>query len=288
MTRDNKGPHKAKCWVIFWLLVFGMDVVRYGQMWSDVLFCQVVFKLHETFRDPVVEVAAPPFELKRFGWGTFLVKVFIHLHDGRQLETSHMLSFDQPETFRTVALPLKAAPKATAEGNFWGLCGSSSADAASEWREEEPVVRSTFLFTDGQANMGITKVDDLCQAASGLLEELREHKSSISTFGFGADHNADMLRRLADTTTDGTYSHVESEDQIAEAFGEALGGLLSTTHQNVSMTLQLAPNVSFLRAYSSFKASVEGQLVKLDLGDLFSEERRDVLVSLRRGAPGKK
>ena len=32
-------------------------------------------------------------------------------------------------------------------------------------------------------------------------------------------------------TADGTYSHVETEDQIAEAFGEALGGLLSTTHQ---------------------------------------------------------
>ena len=68
---------------------------------------QVVFKLHETFRDPVVEVTAAPFELKRFGWGTFMVRMVIHLQDGRQLETNHMLCFDKPETFRTVLLPLR-------------------------------------------------------------------------------------------------------------------------------------------------------------------------------------
>ncbi|CAL1158092.1 unnamed protein product [Cladocopium goreaui] len=251
---------------------------------------KVVFKLHETFRDPVVEVTTAPFELKRFGWGTFMVKVVIHLQDGRQVETSHMLCFDKPETFRTVLLPLRS-PEATGRSeSFWGLCGKSSTDQGSEFTVEtreflvetrEAVVRSTFLFTDGHANMGITKTEDLCQAASGLLGELKEYKSSISTFGFGADHNADMLRCLADTTTDGTYSHVESEDQIAEAFGEALGGLLSTTHQNVSLMLQLAPNVTFSRAYSSFKPTVEHGVVTLELGDLFSEERRDILVSLR-------
>lgn len=240
---------------------------------------QVVFKLHETFRDPIVEVTAAPFELKRFGWGTFVVKAFIHLQDGRELETSHMLSFEKPETFRTVLLPLRSAPR---RESFWGLCGSSAVDDGEVTVEtKEAVVRSTFLFTDGHANMGITRTEDLCEAATGLLGELKDCKSSISTFGFGADHNADMLRKLADTTTDGTYSHVESEDQIAEAFGEALGGLLSTTHQNVSLTLQLAPNVTFSRAYSTFKATVEDGLVKLDLGDLFAEERRDVLVSLK-------
>ena len=254
--------------------------VRFGAE-DQRLVKKVVFKLHETFRDPVVEVTAAPFELKRFGWGTFEVKVVIHLQDGREVETSHMLSFEKPETFRTVLLPLRTpGPAQPAQESFWGLCGSSSADDASEL-SVEAVVRSTFLFTDGHANLGITKTEDLSQAAAGLLEELKDYKSSISTFGFGADHNADMLRRLADTTTDGTYNHVESEDQIAEAFGQALGGLLSTTHQNVSMTLQLAPNVSFLRAYSSYKPSVEDGLVTLDLGDLYSEERRDVLVSLR-------
>lgn len=65
--------------------------------------------------------------------------------------------------------------------------------------------------------------------------------------------------------------------------GPGLAGLLSTTHQNVSLTLQLAPNVTFSRAYSSFKPTVEHGVVTLELGDLFSEERRDILVSLRCG-----
>ncbi|CAE7530432.1 YAF9 [Symbiodinium necroappetens] len=80
------------------------------------------------------------------------------------------------------------------------------------------------------ANEGIRDTAGICAAATSMLTELRNCKSTISTFGFGADHNAEMLCRLADTA-DGTYSHVETEDQIAEAVGEALGGLLSTTHQ---------------------------------------------------------
>ena len=84
---------------------------------------------------------------------------------------------------------------------------------------------------DGLANEGIRDTAGICSAATNMLTELRNCRSTISTFGFGANHNAEMLRQLADTA-EGTYSHVESEDQIAEAFGEALGGLLSTTHQH--------------------------------------------------------
>ena len=165
-----------------------------------------------------------------------------HLHgEGRHPPAGRSSGGDQPHVVlrQTRDLPHRAAAIAqplkqqVEVSRFGALCGKSSTDQGSEFTVEtreflvetrEAVVRSTFLFTDGHANMGITKTEDLCQAASGLLGELKEYKSSISTFGFGADHNADMLRCLADTTTDGTYSHVESEDQIAEVFGEALGG----------------------------------------------------------------
>ena len=50
----------------------------------------MVFHLHPTFRDAVVEVAQPPFELKRVGWGTFEILAEIHLKDGRELKVSHL------------------------------------------------------------------------------------------------------------------------------------------------------------------------------------------------------
>ncbi|CAE7898551.1 YAF9, partial [Symbiodinium necroappetens] len=239
---------------------------------------KVVFHLHETFSEPVVEVAAPPFQITRFGWGTFEILAVIHLQDGRELKLTHTLSFDRPETFRTVLLPLKLP--ASSSSGFWGLglCGA----APEEIEEEtiaEAVVRSTFLFTDGMANEGIRDTAGICAAATSMLTELRNCKSTISTFGFGVGHNAEMLRRLADTA-DGTYSHVETEDQIAEAFGEALGGLLSTTHQNVSLSLELAPGVGFLRAFTCFPVEPQDGRITVELGDLFAEERRDILVAL--------
>mmetsp|Transcript_43719 Transcript_43719/g.81562 ORF Transcript_43719/g.81562 Transcript_43719/m.81562 type:complete len:656 (-) Transcript_43719:233-2200(-) len=255
--------------------------LRFARPEEQSLVKKVVFQLHETFRDPVVEVTTPPFELTRMGWGTFEVHATLYLHDGRELKVSHMLSFDRPETFRTVLLPLVQPQQSSGawQERFWDLCGSSSADASGELNLPA-VVRSTFLFTDGHANMGCKDTAGICAAASAMLRELGGCKSSISTFGFGSDHNADMLQQLADAG-EGTYSHVQSEDQIAEAFGEALGGLLSTTHQNVSLCLQLAPGVSLARAYTTFPVVPEADnRVVVEVGDLFAEERRDILVSL--------
>lgn len=279
--------------------------VRFNKPEDEALVQKVVFELHETFRDPIVEVQQPPFQLTRLGWGTFEVMITLHMKDGRELKVDHMLSFDQAETFRPVLLPLTgsaswgaAASSAAASvassvglGSFWNLC-TNSAERAEEMPEDraarlaagldpDAVVRSTFLFTDGHANCGITESGAICSATLAMLDELSSCKSTISTFGFGQDHRAEMLQRIADAG-EGSYSHVQSsEDQIAECFGEALGGLLSTTHQNVSLKLELAPGVQLDRAFTTFPVEPTQDGVKVELGDLFAEERRDVLISLR-------
>lgn len=147
------------------------------------------------------------------------------------------------------------------------------------------VVRSTFLFTDGLANVGITQVGNLCRAAENKLGEFSGNRCTVSTFGFGADHNADLLKNLADIGA-GVYSYVENEDQIGQAFGEALGGLLTTTHQNVKLSLELAPGVVVKKTCTDY--AVEGpsagsggsSVLSITIGDLFAEERRDILIAL--------
>jgi len=148
---------------------------------------------------------------------------------------------------------------------------------------QEAAVRSTFLFTDGLANMGIVNTDALCAAAQGALEQLGDRRCTLSCFGFGADHSAALLQGLAELGG-GLYSYVESEDQIGQAFGEALGGLLSTTHQNVQLSLKLAPGVSVARVCTDFaceRREEDGaQSLVIEAGDLFAEERRDILLML--------
>ncbi|CAK8991528.1 unnamed protein product [Durusdinium trenchii] len=262
--------------------------VRFNRPEEEALVQKVIFELHETFRDPVVEVQQPPFQLTRLGWGTFEVKITLHMKDGREFKVA-----------RGLLLFWRVLPWCSFHCCFRGLlcgagellesCTASFAERAEEMREDraslgagnpDVVVRSTFLFTDGHANCGITESDALCAATTAMLNELSSCKSTISTFGFGQDHRAEVLQRIADAG-EGSYSHVQSEDQIAECFGEALGGLLSTTHQNVSLKLELAPGVQFDRAFTSFPVEPIENGVKVELGDLFAEERRDVLISLR-------
>jgi hypothetical protein len=230
---------------------------------------KVVYNLHETFRDPVVEVTEAPFKLTRFGWGTFTVHAAVHLKDGRVLQLKHNLQFGPPETFSTLWQPLRA-PEVPPERILGEV--------------EQGVVRSTFLFTDGLANVGITKADDIKEAAQGKLKEMGDQISTLSTFGFGGDHDANLLQGLAEVG-EGMYTYVESEDMIGAAFGEALGGLLSTTHQNVCLTLNLEPGVGFVKALSAFPVQTpltgpDGTQVSIEVADLFAEERRDVLVML--------
>jgi hypothetical protein len=120
------------------------------------------------------------------------------------LELEHDLIFGQQESFKTLLLPLRSAPIQFAPPAR--ICGpSGSSESASpavvsdrDGREacSDGAVRSCFLFTDGLANVGISKPEGICQAAISALDELGGRRCTLSTFGFGADHSADLLRSL--------------------------------------------------------------------------------------------
>eukprot|EP00747_Dinoflagellata_sp_TGD_P163611 gnl/TRDRNA2_/TRDRNA2_182456_c0_seq1.p1 gnl/TRDRNA2_/TRDRNA2_182456_c0~~gnl/TRDRNA2_/TRDRNA2_182456_c0_seq1.p1 ORF type:complete len:676 (-),score=127.19 gnl/TRDRNA2_/TRDRNA2_182456_c0_seq1:140-2167(-) len=269
----GRGPApQGAQWIHEWTMELHFEAPE-----DAALVQKVVYNLHDTFTIPKVEVnEGPSFTLRHIGWGTFDVHAAVHLHDGRVLQLVHGLRFDQPGTFRTVLLPLRAAP---------GEDEAAAIVAEEPQHAEHAVVRSTFLFTDGLANFGITTSDGICAAAEAALGELGDQCCSLSTFGFGADHNADLLKGLADKGN-GIYSYVEGEDQIGSAFGEALGGLLSTTHQNVKLSLALSPGICLARAPATSypvedvtaKDATAAPIFNIDLGDLFAEERRDILV----------
>lgn len=67
-----------------------------------------------------------------------------------------------------------------------------------------PAIHSVFLFTDGQANQGVTDVHGITTAMANMLAahgqpgaEDKPHAPAqvkVHTFGFGADHNTEMLQ----------------------------------------------------------------------------------------------
>lgn len=148
--------------------------------------------------------------------------------------------------------------------------------------------RAVLLFTDGMANQGITEPQRILDAAQGAMAA---SPMTVFTFGFGRDHNEDLLRSLAEMpgAAPGLYYFLQTRESIPQAFADCLGGLVSVVAQNAQLRLKACGNgdgrVSLGRALGSYKAEVDanGELV-IALGDMYAEDERDVLFELSLSA----
>ena len=61
----------------------------------------VKYILHDTFPNPIrtINNSKDGFRLKTSGWGTFLIKAFVNLKNGKKIKMDHYLelSYDPPE-----------------------------------------------------------------------------------------------------------------------------------------------------------------------------------------------
>ena len=102
-------------------------------------------------------------------------------------------------------------------------------------RKQKNKVTSLFMLSDGLDNIGL--VDTNFQKS---LETLQINDVfTINTFGFGNDHDPELMRKLA-TIKDGNFYYIEKLDLVDEFFVNALGGLLSVIGEN--FTLKLSTN----------------------------------------------
>ena len=102
--------------------------------------------------------------------------------------------------------------------------------------------------------------------------------ASIYTFGFGADHNAELLQALSDAGN-GVYFYIDSSEKIPESFADCLGGLLSTAAQNITVDITMENGCKVTHAYAgrSTKSTDSGTSLSLPIGDIQSEECRDLV-----------
>jgi hypothetical protein len=88
----------------------------------------------------------------------------------------------------------------------------------------------------------------------------RDHNFTIHTFGFGNDHDPELMTSIADLR-DGNFYYIENLDLIDACFVDALGGLFSVVGENVIIQLSL----SFKAPFVSHKISkTYGKMWKFD------------------------
>uniref|UniRef100_A0A2P2IU57 Uncharacterized protein MANES_04G018200 n=1 Tax=Rhizophora mucronata TaxID=61149 RepID=A0A2P2IU57_RHIMU len=152
-------------------------------------------------------------------------------------------------------------------------------------------VASIILLSDGQDTYTITSPNgSRAQPDFKSLIPLSIHRNGgtglqipVHAFGFGADHDAASMHSISEISG-GTFSFIESESVIQDAFAQCIGGLLSVVVQELRVEVECVHSslkINSIKA-GSYRSNVMAnpRVGFVDVGDLYAEEERDFLVTL--------
>lgn len=147
-------------------------------------------------------------------------------------------------------------------------------------------VRTIFLLTDGLPNEGVSDREGIVNLTKGCLgSNGGQNPIPIHCFGYGSDHDSEMLRDISAATEGGTYYYVGSDSDVSSAFGDALGGVLSVVAQNTIVSLKVPQEsansgISILNVkHDNAKKNPDGSY-SISLNDFYAEESRDIIFEV--------
>lgn len=156
-------------------------------------------------------------------------------------------------------------------------------------RGDQVAISRCLLLTDGLANHGLTDHDQLIQHAAAL----RERGVQTSTFGVGRDFDERLLAGMADAGG-GHFYFLATAPQIPALIASEFGEALEVVIRQAALEVRLAPGMT-AELVSRFRSRPtppsrggDGQVLRVELGDLVSAQDVDVVVAIRfpRGEAG--
>eukprot|EP01117_Protostelium_nocturnum_P006793 TRINITY_DN243_c0_g1_i1.p1 TRINITY_DN243_c0_g1~~TRINITY_DN243_c0_g1_i1.p1 ORF type:complete len:517 (-),score=175.86 TRINITY_DN243_c0_g1_i1:60-1460(-) len=153
--------------------------------------------------------------------------------------------------------------------------GIQQLNSQKESRGQDTVV-STLLFTDGQANSGPRDAEGILKYGGGA------GGSTVNTFGFGSDHDANMLNELA-RKGEGAYFYIKGTSDIGPSFANCLGGLTSVFAQKIKIRAEGLNGVTISESFTKYNESKDanGKWNELEMQDIQSEEQKDIIFKIK-------
>jgi len=139
---------------------------------------------------------------------------------------------------------------------------------------DNEAINRVIILSDGLANRGITSRDELRRLVAGWGEA----GVRVTAMGLGADFDEDLMWDLANSSG-GAYHFIESPSQLAGIYEKELRTLAATVAKDVTVTLNLPEGVRLGQVYG-YASKVEGDRVKITVGDVASAQLRRVRVQL--------
>ncbi|CAI9302923.1 unnamed protein product [Lactuca saligna] len=163
-----------------------------------------------------------------------------------------------------------------------------------EDRREKNPVASIILLSDGQDTYTVAaSFNSSSNSNSGGQNRSNYHlllpgvgtgiEIPVHTFGFGTDHDASLMHSISEISG-GTFSFIETESVIQDAFAQCIGGLLSVVVKSLQLIIETEnPGI---RLKSLKAGSYKNHLMPdrrsgiIDVGDMYADEERDFLASV--------
>lgn len=139
------------------------------------------------------------------------------------------------------------------------------------------IKQGILLLTDGVANMGLTRPQDILDLVHNTIEKFRG--TSISSVGYGTDHNVELLQSIS-TEGGGSYYVVNNLEDVATVFGDILGGLVSCAAQQVRVVLPIGTEIK-----SRYATNTISDKMEIVIGDMPAGAEAAFLAKIPAGNP---
>ncbi|EAZ05447.1 hypothetical protein OsI_27661 [Oryza sativa Indica Group] len=194
----------------------------------------------------------------------------------------------------------KASAKSAVESLAAGggtniLKGLVEAAKVFDGRRYRNAVASVILLSDGQdtynvnGGWGASNSKNYSVLVPPSFKRSGDRRLSVHTFGFGTDHDAAAMHAIAEETG-GTFSFIENQAVVQDAFAQCIGGLLSVTVQEARIAITCPhPGVRVRSVKSGRYESLvngDGRAASVDVGELYADEERRFLVFVDVPAAG--
>jgi Ca-activated chloride channel homolog len=150
------------------------------------------------------------------------------------------------------------------------LTGCQEAAAAAA----EDMLTRTLLLTDGEANEGITNLEAIAKHAY----QLAARGVSTSTFGVGHGFNEHLLEAMSNQGR-GNFYYIAAPAQIPNLFQREFQELQSASVRDVSIILQLPPQVN-IQLLGGWHSEYQAGTLRIDLGSMSAGRQQELYVKV--------
>lgn len=184
-----------------------------------------------------------------------------------------------PSALMTPAAKIAAMERISAieAGGSTNLSGGWLAGCKEVARNQagDKQVDRVLLLTDGLANIGITRVDELIDHA----EQLRKLGVTTSTLGIGVDFDEELLTAMA-RHGGGRFQFIENSKAIPDCIAGELGELMSFAARRAAIDLVLPPGVRVESSLNDDLLERDGNRATVTIGDIQSGTARSAVLAL--------